>query len=95
MRLAKILTRLPCAYQHRAGDDPATSPGSNLESLCEVLFNSGTGSVSRVYSPRWLTVIGVCHENTLEDRQYALSYIIPHTPHDPNAFPAPNSPTAR
>ena len=92
MRFAKILTRLPCAYQHRAGDDPATSPGSNLGSLCEVLFNSGTGSVSRVYSPRRLTVIVVCHENTLEDRQYALSYLILPTTPTPFLLPTPPPP---
>ena len=50
MRLAKkrrdpqqlLLTHvhLPCAYQHRAENDPVTFPGTNPGSLCEVLFNS-------------------------------------------------------
>ncbi|KAH9991608.1 hypothetical protein BJV77DRAFT_1068252 [Russula vinacea] len=89
MRLAKILTRLPCAYQHRAGDDPATSPGSNLGSLCEVLFNSGTGSVSRVYSPRRLTVIVSATKIPLR-----TGSTLSHTSYSPrpNASPAPNSP---
>jgi hypothetical protein len=34
-----LLTRFPHAYQHRAGGDPTTFPGSDLGSLCEVLFN--------------------------------------------------------
>ncbi len=35
-----LLTRLPHAYQHRAGRDSTTFPSSDFGSLCEVFFNS-------------------------------------------------------
>ena len=45
-----------------------------------------------MYSLRRLTVIVVCHENTLEDRQYALSYLILPTIPTPLLLPTPPPP---